>query len=111
VSGRDAALAIAVWTVLNAALSALMFVFTDDLVSHAVYSLAIFWLLPVIALAVATRDRERRRLPQASGGAVVLALGLAFVALGAALGVWAALCGAALCVVGLVMLLVTERSA
>jgi hypothetical protein len=110
VRGRDAALWIGVWTVFNIVLSSLMFVFTTDLMSHTVYWLAIFWLLPLIAIALLARDRGRRSLPQASGGSVVLALAIAFVAVGAALGPWAALCGAALGVVGVVML-VTERSA
>jgi len=110
VRGRDAAAAIAVWLVFNVVLSTLMFVFTDDLMSHAVYWLAVFWLLPVIGIALLTRDRARRVLPPASGGAIVLALALAFLAVGAALGPWAALCGAALGVVGVAML-VMERSA
>jgi hypothetical protein len=110
VRGRDAALWIGVWTVFNIVLSSLMFVFTDDLMSHTVYWLAIFWLLPLIGMALLAGDRGRRSLPQASGGSVVLALAIAFVAVGAALGPWAALCGAALGVVGVVML-VTERSA
>ena len=108
--GRDAAAAIAVWLVFNVVLSALMFVFTDDLMTHAVYWLALFWLLPVIGIALLARDRGRRSLPHASGGAVVLALALAVVAVGAALGPWAALCGTALGVVGLAMLAM-ERSA
>lgn len=108
--GRDAAVAIAVWLVFNVVLSSLMFVFTDDLMSHVVYWLANFWLLPLIAVALLARDRGRRRLPQASGGSVVLALALALVAIGAALGLWAALCGAALGVVGIAMLAM-ERSA
>jgi hypothetical protein len=111
VSGRDAALAIAVWTALNVVLAALMFVFTDDLMSHAVYWLALALLVPVLGLALFARDRPARRLPEASGGAVVLALALAFVALGAALGGWAALVGAALAIVGLALLWSEERSA
>jgi hypothetical protein len=110
VRGRDAAPAIAVWTAFNVALAALMFVFTGDLMSHAVAWLAIAWLVPVIALALAARDRPVRRLPPASGGAVLLALALALLALGAAVGIWAALCGAAVGVVALV-LLAMERSA
>jgi hypothetical protein len=110
VRGRDAAPWIGLWTVFNVVLSALMFVFTSDLMSHAVYWLAIVWLLPVIGIALLARDPARRALPQASGGSVVLALAVAFLALGAGLGLWAALCGAALGVVGIVML-VTERSA
>jgi hypothetical protein len=99
----------AVWLVFLAVLSSLMFVFTDDLMSHVVAWLAIFWLLPVIGVALLARDRGRRLLPQASGGSVVLALALALVAIGAALGLWAALCGAALGVVGIAMLAM-ERS-
>jgi hypothetical protein len=110
VRGRDAAVAIAVWLVFNVVLSSLIFVFTDDLMTHVVYWLSNFWLLPLIAVALLARDPGRRRLPQASGGSVVLALALALVAIGAALGPWAALCGAPLAVLGLVML-ATERSA
>jgi hypothetical protein len=110
VRGRDAALWIGLWTVFNVVLSALLFVFTSDLMTHAVSWLAIVWLLPVIGIALLARDPGRRALPQASGGSVVLALAVAFLALGAGLGLWAALCGAALGVVGVVML-VMERSA
>ena len=108
--GRDAALWIGLWTVFNVVLSALLFVFTSDLMTHAVSWLAIVWLLPVIGIALLARDPGRRALPQASGGSVVLALAVAFLALGAGLGLWAVLCGAALGVVGVVML-VMERSA
>jgi hypothetical protein len=110
VSGRGAAVAIAVWAAFNAVLSGLMFAFTDDLMTHAVYWLALVVLLPVIALAVVARDPDRRRLPQASAGAVLLALALALVAVGAGLGLWAALIGAAVGLVAVVML-VMERSA
>jgi len=110
VRGRDAALWIGLWTVFNVVLSALLFVFTSDLMTHAVSWMAIVWLLPVIGIALLARDPGRRALPQASGGSVVLALAVAFLALGAGLGLWAALCGAALGVVGVVML-VMERSA
>jgi hypothetical protein len=110
VRGRDAAAWIGLWTVFNVVLSSLMFVFTDDLMTHVVYWLAIAWLLPVIGIALLAREPRRRLLPNASGGSIVVALGLAFLALGAGLGLWAALTGAALGVVGIVML-VTERSA
>jgi hypothetical protein len=110
VRGRDAAAWIGLWTVFNVVLSSLLFVFTDDLMTHVVYWLAIVWLLPVIVIALLAREPARRSLPQASGGSVVIALAVAFVALGAGLGLWAALTGAALGVVGVVML-VTERSA
>jgi FtsH-binding integral membrane protein len=110
VKGRDAALWIGLWTVFNVVLSSLLFVFTTDLMAHVVYWLAIVWLLPLIGVAWLAREPRRRSLPHASGGAVVLALALAFVALGAGLGLWAALIGAVLGVVGVVML-VTERAA
>ena len=108
--GRDAALWIGLWTVLNVVLSALLFVFTVDVMTHVVSWLALVWLLAVIGIALLARDPGRRALPQASGGSVVLALAVAFLALGAGLGLWAVLCGAALGVVGVVML-VMERSA
>jgi hypothetical protein len=110
VRGRDAAAWVGLWTVFNVVLSSLLFVFTDDLMTHVVYWLAIVWLLPVIVIALLAGEPGRRSLPQASGGSVVIALAVAFVALGAGLGLWAALTGAALGVVGVVML-VTERSA
>jgi len=110
VRGRDAAVAIAIWAVFNVVLSSLMFVFTDDLMSHVVYWLAVLWLVPVIALAVAARDRPTRRIPHASGGAALLALALGLVALGTGVGLWAVLSGAAVGVVAAV-LLVMERSA
>jgi hypothetical protein len=111
VTGRDAALAVVVWAAFNVVLAALMFVFTDDLMSHAVYWLGIALLVPVAGLALLARDRARRRVPEGSGGAVVLALALAFAALGAALGGWAAWIGAALAVVGIALLWSEERSA
>ena len=108
--GRDAAVAIAVWGAMNAVLMALMFVFTDDLVSHLVAWLALLWLVPVLVAALLARDPGTRRLPEASGGAALAALALALVALGAGVGLWAVLCGAAVGVVAIV-LLVVERSA
>jgi hypothetical protein len=108
--GRDAAVAIAVWGAMNVVLMALMFVFTDDLVSHLVAWLAILWLVPIVGAALVARDPGTRRLPEASGGAVLAALALALVALGAGVGVWAVLCGAAVGVVAIVVLVV-ERSA
>jgi hypothetical protein len=108
--GRDAAVAIAAWGALNIALAAVMFVFTDDLMSHLVWWLAILWLVPVIGAALVARDPGTRRLPEASGGAALAALALALVALGAGVGLWAVLCGAAVGVVAIV-LLVVERAA
>lgn len=108
--GREAAVAFGVWAVFNIVLASLMFVFTDDLMSHVVSWLAVFWLLVAIAVALPARDPPRRRIPQASGGAVLLALAVALALLGAGVGLWALLCGAAVGVVA-VVLLVMERSA
>jgi hypothetical protein len=108
--GRDAAVVIAAWGGLNVVLAALMFVFTDDLVSHLIWWLAILGLAPIVGAALLARDPGTRRLPEASGGAALAALALALVALGAGLGPWAVLCGAAVGVVAIV-LLVLERSA
>ena len=106
--GRAVALVIAAWALLNVALATLMFVFTTDLMSHAVY-----WAANVIALAAAipawfAREPGRRRIPEASGATLAIAVGLAFLALGVGLGIWAVLIGLAGIVLG-VTLLALER--
>ena len=66
--GRDAAGWIGLWTVFNVVLSSLLFVFTDDLMTHVVYWLALLWVLAVIGIALLAREPRRRSLPNASGG-------------------------------------------
>ena len=102
--GRTAALVIAAWGALNLALATLMFAFTTDLMSHVVYWLAIAFVFLMAIPAWFARDPPRRRLPEASAGTVAIAVGLAFLALGAALGIWAVLMGLAGVLVGLVLL-------
>jgi hypothetical protein len=60
----------------------------------------------VVAVAIAAwraRDREERALPEASVSPALAACGLTALAVGAVAGLWAALIGAGLLVVALVM--------
>jgi hypothetical protein len=104
VKGRPAALVVAAWGLLNLGLATLMFAFTTDLMSHVVYWLAVVFVFAVAVPAWFARDPPRRRLPEASAGTAAVAVGLAFLALGAALGIWAVLMGLAGLGVGLVLL-------
>jgi hypothetical protein len=107
---HPAAIVLALWGVANVALSTLLFAFTTDLMSHVVYWVANVAVFTVVALAVVARDPAQRVLPEASGGVVALAVGIAFLALGAGIGSWAVLVGAAVLAVA-VVLLATERRA
>jgi hypothetical protein len=104
VRGRGAALVIAGWGLANLALATLMFAFTTDLMSHIVYWLAVVFVFAVAVPAWFARDPPRRRVPEASAGTVAIAVGLAFLALGAALGLWAVFMGVAGIAVGLALL-------
>jgi hypothetical protein len=104
VRGRSAALVVAAWGLLNLALATLMFAFTTDLMSHVVYWLAVAFVFAMAVPAWFARDPARRRLSEASAGPVALAVGVTFLALGAALGIWAVFTGLAALLVGLVLL-------
>ncbi|MEA2228403.1 MAG: hypothetical protein QOF04_2033, partial [Solirubrobacteraceae bacterium] len=91
--GRDGAAVVALWALLNLVLSSLMFVFTTDLMSHAVYWGAVALEFAHDAVAWVSREPPRRRVPEASAGTFVLAVAIAFLALGAGIGLWAALIG------------------
>jgi hypothetical protein len=108
--GRDGAAVVALWALLNLALSSLMFVFTTDLMSHAVYWGAVALAFALAAVAWVSREPPRRRVPEASAGTFVLAVAIAFLALGAGIGLWAALIGADLMLVALVLLAVERRA-
>jgi hypothetical protein len=108
--GRDVALLAAAWGVLNLGLATLMFAFTTDLMSHVVYWLAIAFVFALAVPAWFARDPPRRLVPEASAGTATVALGLVFLGLGAALGIWAVLMGLAGVVTG-VVLLAMERGA
>jgi uncharacterized membrane protein HdeD (DUF308 family) len=104
VRGRDAALVVAFWGLLNLALATLMFAFTTDLMSHVVYWLAVAFVFAAAVPAWFAHDPPRRRLPEASAAILAIAIGLTFLALGAALGIWAVFMGAAGVALGLVLL-------
>lgn len=95
-TGRQAAAVIAGWGVLNVVLSSLMFVFTTDLMSHAVYWGANVMVFLVAALALRAREPRRRMIPEASAGAFALAAAVAFFGLGAGIGSWSVFVGGAL---------------
>jgi peptidoglycan/LPS O-acetylase OafA/YrhL len=107
---HPAAAVLALWGLLNLVLSTLMFVFTTDAMSHAVYWGANLVVFAMAGVAVLARERPRRLVPEASAGAFALALAVAFMALGAGIGSWAAFVGAAILAVALVLLLVERRA-
>jgi uncharacterized membrane protein SirB2 len=104
VSGRQAAMVLAFWGLLNIVLSSLMFLFTSDLVSHVNYWLANILVLVVAAIALRAHDRQRRVLPEASAAAFAFAVAITFLALGAGIGSWAVFVGGAILVVAVVVL-------
>jgi drug/metabolite transporter (DMT)-like permease len=109
VSGRGAAVVVAIWAVLNALLAALLLGFRNNLVEMLSWAATVATLLAIVALALRSADRPMRRLPEASAGALVLAVAVTLLVLGAGVGLWAALIGAGLALVALV-LLVREAS-
>lgn len=106
--GRDAAGVLLVWAIFNAALAGLLLGFRHNWVQVADYWLAVAGLLVYAALALRAGDRRARWLPEASAGAVVLAVAVVMLVVGASIGLFAALIGADLAVVAIVTL-VRER--
>lgn len=103
-SGRGAAGAIALWALFNALLAALLLGFRNNVVEMLSWVAAVATLLVIVVLALRSADPAARRLPDASAGALILAIALTLLALGAGVGLWAALIGAGLAVVALVVL-------
>jgi hypothetical protein len=103
-SGRGAAGAIALWALFNALLAALLLGFRNNLVEMLSWVAAVATLLVIVVLGLRSAERPVRRLPDASAGALVLAVALVLLVLGAGVGLWAALIGAGLALVGLVVL-------
>jgi hypothetical protein len=103
-SGRDAAAAVGLWALFNAALAVMLLLFGTTPVQQGAWWLAVAALLAIVVLALRAAEPRVRRIPEASGGAVVLALAIAMLALGAGLGLWAALIGVELIVVAAVLL-------
>jgi hypothetical protein len=98
VSGRDGGWAIALWALFNAGLAALLLGFLS-------YWGAVGTLVVIVVVARRSRDRPLRRLPEASAGALLVAAAVAFLGLGAGIGLWAALIGAGLAIVAFVTLM------
>ena len=103
-SGRGAAAVVSVWALFNALLAALLLGFRNNSVEFLSWVAVVSTLLVIVALALRSADRRERRLPEASAGALVLAVAIALLVLGAGVGLWAALVGAGLAVVALVVL-------
>jgi hypothetical protein len=104
VSGRGAAGAIALWALFNALLAALLLGFRNNLVQMLSWVSVVATLLVIVALALRSADPRARRLPEASAGALILATAIGLLVLGAGVGLWAALIGAGLALVALVVL-------
>jgi len=109
VSGRGAAAVVGVWALFNAALAALLLGFRNSSVEILSWVAAVATLLVIVALAMRSGDPHVRRLPEASAGALVLAVAVTLLVLGAGVGLWAALIGAALALVALVVLVREAR--
>ena len=103
--GRSAALAVGLWGLFNAALAGLLLGFRHNAVQLVSYWLAVATVLAIALLALRASEPTVRRVPEASAGTIVLAVAIAFLVLGAGLGLWAALPGAGLAVVSIVVLL------
>jgi hypothetical protein len=104
VSGRGAAGAIALWALFNALLAALLLGFRNNLVQMLSWVSVVATLLVIVGLALRSADPRARRVPEASAGALILGVAIALLVLGAGVGLWAALIGAGLVLVALVVL-------
>jgi hypothetical protein len=104
-TGRGAAVAVGLWALFNAALAALLLGFRHNAVQLVSYWLAVTAVLVIAVLAMRAHDPGVRRVPEASAGTIVLAVAIVLLVLGAGIGLWAALLGAGLTVVSIVVLL------
>jgi hypothetical protein len=90
------------WASLLVALAVMLALWTTDLVAIALLPGAVIIVLIVAVGAARTRDRDERRLPEASASAILAACGLMLLALGVVAGLWAALVGGGLLVLAIV---------
>jgi hypothetical protein len=104
VSGRGAAVAVGIWTVFIAALAGLLLGFRNNLVEMLSWAGALVTLMVVLVAALRAADPPVRVVPDASAGALLLALAIALMALAAALGAWAVFIGGGLAVAALAVL-------
>jgi hypothetical protein len=105
VKGRDAAVALLVWAVFNAVLAAMLHGFRHNWVQVTDYWLAVVGVLVIAVIALRAADPPVRRVPEASAGAVLLAVAVFLLIVGAGIGLFAVLIGAGLALVSLVVLL------
>ncbi|HSS56987.1 MAG TPA: hypothetical protein VLK59_03190 [Solirubrobacteraceae bacterium] len=91
------------WGALLAALAAMLALWTDDLVAVVLLPGAVLVVLVVALATTRARDPIERVVPEASASGLLAAGGLALLALGAVAGLWAALIGAGLLVLAIVV--------
>jgi hypothetical protein len=99
---RNAAPVLA-WGALLTALAAMLALWTDDLVAVVLLPGAVLVVLVVAVAMARARDPVERVVPEASASGLLVAGGLALLALGAVAGLWAALIGAGLLVLAIVV--------
>jgi hypothetical protein len=104
VRGRDAAVAIGVWALFNAALAAMLAGFRHHWFELADYGLAVAGVVAIAILALLAIDRPVRRVPEASAGAALLGVAIVLLAVSPGVGLWSALVGGGLTVVSLIVL-------
>lgn len=102
--GRDAAVAVAVWALFNAALAGMLAGFRHHWFELADYWLAVAGVVAIAILAVFAVDRPVRRVPEASAGAALLGVAVVLVAVSPGAGLWSALVGGGLAIVALIVL-------
>jgi uncharacterized membrane protein YfcA len=91
------------WALLLAALGTLLALWaTGDLLEVVLLPSAVLVVLGVAVAAGRARDPVERVVPEASASALLAAVGIALLVLGAVAGLWAALIGAGLLVLALV---------
>ena len=91
------------WAALLAALAVMLALWTGDLVAVVLLPGAVLVVLAVAGGAGRARDPLDRAVPEASASALLAAVALAFLALGAVAGLWAALIGAGLLMLAIVV--------
>jgi uncharacterized membrane protein YfcA len=91
------------WAALLAALAAMLALWTSDLVAIVLLPGAVLVVLGVALAATRARDPQERLVLEASASPVLGACGLAALAIGAVAGLWAALIGAGLLIVAVVV--------
>jgi hypothetical protein len=90
------------WALLLGALATLLAVWTGDLMEVVLLPGAVLVVLSVAVAVGRARDPVEGVVPEASASALLAAVGIALLAVGAVAGLWAALIGAGLLVLAIV---------